>query len=363
MKACDITSTITTAECPIAESEQNVHEIWGIVGLIIVFLPGIVAGLPYVLAGLLRKKFCGAIVIAILSIMFPISFLILQLGAILMICCKIKVPQLYQLIITMVTGIESSVESTCQLLLQLFTIIYGYDTSTVQWITIIASLFQLAKCVITLDIEHKLYVEKKTLGFKQLLVQVVKLLPCYISTITFRISSLCLTMAFLREFSIIPLTLLAIEIAVLAWMRCKDIKLNLNNWLFIFVGLVVSNFGVMTASLYYPRAKEDVKEVEKFVRRSTIVTFIHHIVILSIIMVLGRHYPNYMCHWTAPMFILKPTCERFFWVLGTTMMMGCFSLTSIMYRATNIATLKIEEHNPEDPKEKVEDIPLPLFYH
>jgi hypothetical protein len=320
------------------------------------------------LTELWEKEFCEAFSTAIASLTFPISFLILQLvGIFKMICHKSKLSRDYQMAITMVTGLESCVESCCQLLLQLFTIIYGYETNTIQKITIVASFVQLAKCSIAKDIETKLFFEDKTLGFKKTMVEVVKLLPCYVSTITFRVGSLCLTMAFLREFSIIPLTLLTIEVGVLAWMRCKKMK---GEEKFVdFIALIVSNFGVMTASLYNTGLEEDPKEVEKFVKRSSIVTFIHHTVVLSVIMVLGQHFPNLMCHWTAPMFRLKPTCERFFWMFGTTIMMGVFSLTSILYRSTNIASYKkfveveefdksLEEVNPEDPKEKVEDIPL-----
>ena len=369
MNSSEINSTMTTVEYPIAKDGYRVDEIWGMVGFVIVMLPGIVGGFPWVICRLYKREFFRAFGVLIVSLTFPIQFLVLQLVAIIKICCKSNLSQGHQLIITLLTAIESQVESCCQLLLQLFTIINGYDTNTIQIVTIIASFFQMAKVSISLDMENKLFDEKTNLGFKKNLVEVMKRLPCYATTITFRVMSLFLTMAFLRYFSIIPLTLLAIEISALAWMRCKKIEGSREFWedldkeqqgqsnIMDTFGLVVSNFGVMTASVVTGE-NEDVKEIEKFVRCSSILTFIHHSVILTLIMILGWYDPNYMDHWTSPEFRLHPTSERFFWMFGSTLMMGCFSLTTILYRARNIATLEINEQNPDDHKEKVEEIPL-----
>lgn len=357
--------TIKTVEYPTAEDGYRVDQIWGIIGFIIVMLPGIVAGIPFVIAQLYNRELCGAFFFMLASLSFPVAFLILQLVAIIKICFKSNIGSIYSWVIVMVTSVESSVESCCQLLLQLFTIIYGYETTTIQRVTIITSFFQMAKCSISLDIEKDLLFgedgeeldEKRTLGFIKYLVEVLKRLPLYLSTITFRVMSLCLTMAYLRYFAIIPLTLLTIGIAALAWMRCQKMSGSWDWKMLQITGLVVSNYGSMTASTPYP-SKEDVKEVEKFVVRSSILTFVHHSVVLSTIMVIGRYDPCYMEHWSSPEFQLPPKFERCFWVFAFTLVMGCFSIISILYRARSIASLNTNEQNLEDNKKKVEDILL-----
>ena len=48
---------------------------------------------------------------------------------------------------------------------------------------------QFAKCAISLDVESKLYENEnqKNLGLKKYLIEVLKRLPCYITTIVFRV--------------------------------------------------------------------------------------------------------------------------------------------------------------------------------
>ena len=142
-----------------------------------------------------------------LGVTFPIVMLLMQLYPIIATCFGENWTQNDQLFITKFTGIEAAVESTCQLLLQIFTILYKYPSSTIQKITIATSFIQIARCSILLDVETKMNILGKNLTFKQSLVETLTRLPCYTSTIFFRIFSLALTMAFLRLWSTLPISI------------------------------------------------------------------------------------------------------------------------------------------------------------
>ena len=146
----------------------------------------------------------------LLSFTFPVVFLVLQLINIGKICLRQEVCNDHKMYLTMLTNVEASIESCSQLLLQLFIIFYGYSPGLLQRLTILASLIQLAKCSIAYDIERNTKDLKKEMKLTALLIEFVKRLPCYSSTIVFRIMSICLTMAFLRKWSIIPLSLLSL---------------------------------------------------------------------------------------------------------------------------------------------------------
>ena len=121
------------------------------------------------------------------------------------------------------TGLEASVESSCQLSLQIFTRLYDYPPTTIQTVTMVASFFQLAKCSITQDIE--MIVDQAGIqrpGFKDTLEEAIKRMPCYVSTIIFRVSSVTLTMAFLRGWATLPMSVLFIGLMIIGFRRRKS---------------------------------------------------------------------------------------------------------------------------------------------
>ena len=136
----DTHSNVTT-------NKYTVHEIWGILSLLIVILPGIVVGFPFLLASvpIAHKNFNNILITISVSVLvlplcflFPITLLAIQLGAIIQICRKAEIDQVFQMFIIGHIGVESSVESSCQLLLQIFTILYGYESTPIQKITILS---------------------------------------------------------------------------------------------------------------------------------------------------------------------------------------------------------------------------------
>ena len=316
---------------------DRVHQIWGTMGLILVCVPGIITMFPYLIGAIYKKEWDMVCIYLIIALTFPLLFIVIQLVGVIMVCCKSDIKEINQSI-TRFTGVEASIESSGQLLLQIFTILFGYETDTIQKITIITSLIQLAKCGIAMDLECKLAGTGKKLRFKQLLIESVKRLPWYFSTIVFRIMSLAFTIGFLRMWSILPISLLLIEIFIIGWIRNKKITDRIEAF-GQTIHLTLGNCGVMMVYPFFAGDEETAevseKDVQKYVRRSSIVSFVHHTITLSIILILVCYDRHYMEHWSAPYFLLNTTQDisrvHLFWVFGCTIMMGCYSLTLILY--------------------------------
>ena len=156
--------------------------------------------------------------------------------------------------------------------------------------------------------------------------------------------SLSLTMAFLRIWSIIPISMLVIEISIIGWMRHREMDNRMDAFLKV-ANLTLGNIGVMTAYSFLSKPDNE-ESAQKFVCRSSIVVFLHHTVTLSVIMVLVWHDPNSMEHWSWSSFLLNPTqttsYHDLFWTFGCSILMGCYSLTVVMFRARNIAAVDVE---------------------
>ena len=109
--------------------------IWGILSALIVFMPGFIFGTTMTIQFILEDDWCylflfTVLAIPIISVGFPFLFLWYQLLIIVRIwrndgIDKLKTP------ITQFLGFEATVESTRQLLLQLFTIFNGYHSTLV----------------------------------------------------------------------------------------------------------------------------------------------------------------------------------------------------------------------------------------
>ena len=115
--------------------EYNVHETWGYVGIGIIFLPGIIFlhALYYV-----RKQKSLFIAGILLVPIYPVFMLLVQLLGIFTSCSSSNMSKKVQVFIALAVGLEAFFESFCQIVLQIFTIIYGYPVTTVQIITILA---------------------------------------------------------------------------------------------------------------------------------------------------------------------------------------------------------------------------------
>lgn len=349
-----------------ATMDQREDVIWGVLSLVIVFLPGAFMGISLMLSEINNRNWCGVILclilgIPLLSAVFPFIVLGNSFVAIIKKCQKKELAQNEQFGITRMIGLESSVESTSQLLLQLFTLLNGYHGTSLQKISIVASFFQIARCSILNDIESKIeLMGGKSLTSKESLMETIYRLPTYSSTIIFRIGSLCLTMAYLRYYSLIPIALLVVmqtiitlerfkkvdaSSAKIGWPRIKKLENRINWKIDSIVALVGYNIGVVADYGSRHLFVEDEKEVLQFIKNSTIASFMHHSAMLIIIMILGRFVPNVIDHGLDDRcdFPLEPGSQSFFWVFGAILFMGFYSVTAILNRAPSIVKVETSQ--------------------
>ena len=197
---------------------NNEHMIWGILGIAIMFMPGLLSSLTYLLAkpktsNKLRKgKYPHDLIVTLLWLMFPVTVVIFQCYTAF--TCQGKV---YQGYIAIAVAIEAFLESFLQLTLQTYTIIYGYEITGIQIATICASFFILSTASINLDLEmnsHKLSICNSLLHY-------AKLVPGYAATVAFRVLSISIAIAFPRIWSIIPMSLL-----ILNWLELTLLVLH-----------------------------------------------------------------------------------------------------------------------------------------
>ena len=237
-------------------------------------------------------------------------------------------------------ALEAFLESFLQLVLQVYTIMYGYDITNTQIVTISASFFILAKASIDLDLE----MYRHELDFREIVMHYLKLTPGYSATIAFRVLSFSVTIAFLRLWSIIPISLLMIELSAVCYICFRKLssgEIETSAYLpLIITNLGVSNVGMIGANEFMweelKQAQWQVnryyKETNKFIKLSSAISFLHHTTTLSVILALVSQDPNYFEHWGWPSFIIKNYggyfYDHMYWVFALNISMGIIGLSS-----------------------------------
>ena len=339
-----------------ATMDEREDLIWGILSLVIVFMPGFIFGTTMTIQFILEDDWCylflfTLLAIPIISVGFPFLFLWYQLLIIVRIWRNDGIDKL-KTQITQFLGFEATVESTPQLLLQLFTIFNGYHSTLVQEVAMAASFFQIARCSILNDIETKIaIVHGKELSFKNSLLSTIYRLPMYASTIIFRVGSLAITMAYFRYLSLIPIAILLVTQTMIAWTRYKKLRGAIDNTKQLTLLLVASNVGGVDALPLGSKHAEEDQNVVHFIKNSTLASFIHHSALLIFIMTVAYIFPDAMSHWSSSCtFPLKPGTHAFWGTFGVVFFMGIFSLTTILYRARSMVKIGSKP------------LPAPIFY-
>ena len=226
--------------------------------------------------------------------------------------------------------------------------------------TIATSFIQIARCAILNDMEARLELDEKRLNCVESLWETIRRLPAYISTIIFKVASIVLCMACLRIYSIIPIALMIAELILISWIRVKN-KKDWNGFQKFAVGfyLVISNIGVVNSYTFFnvldeKEDKERDDEIINFVRRSSIISFIHHVTTLILIMVIGLNYPDTFEHWTSPKFLLSPCEPHFYYAFTIVILIGVYSLTVVLYRAHHISTVERNETKMIEENEELQ---------
>lgn len=245
------------------------------------------------------------------------------------------------------TGLEASLEALPQLVLQMHTIINGYDTTTIHLMSIGPSFTSVTMSSISSDIElGKTSIDEEDKTLMETAKMFIERLPCYLTTILFRSLSITLTISFLQEYSPIPIIILLLELVIVATVRVTKSKGDLDDKIRAIGFLVVTNAGTMNAYTMCTETEdtkgveEDDKDFASFITTSTMITTLHHFLVLIVIFTMGSFESSQPKHWESPEFLLKPSGHDFYWALIFTMVLGMDSLTILVYRARNIVAVR-----------------------
>ena len=341
----EVVNGLENFPCCLDERAES-HIIWGCVGLSIMFLPGImtlimtcISKTKYEYLTMRHGSKSSRIRNLVNILMFPLTIIMFQVYGVFS-----GLNDEAQGFLAICVALEAFLESFLQIVLQMFTIFYGYDITTTQVITICASFLILSKASIDLDLE--MYKHKLTLY--DTLRHYLQMIPGYGSTIAFRALAFSVTLAFLRSWALIPMSLLMIELIVAYRLSfgsfgkidgCKESP---------FVPLMLTNLGVTNVGmigalefLYHGKKEEGkwvnnyIKETNRFIKLSSTASYLHHGTVLSIILGLVLNDSNYFDHWRSTTFILNYYqgyhFEKASYIFVGTMGMGFVGLLSSLY--------------------------------
>ena len=351
-----------------ADSRETyeVHQIWGALGIFIMFLPGII-NIPSVLCysmngrnlfketassldntsstklnkvdevvGATMFGVCGGCIL----LFYPIAMIFVSCVG-LYNALRGKDSELLK-ILTVFVGQEAFFESFPQILLQCFTISYGYEVTTVQMVTIFASFCLLARVSIVYDLlgERLALRERNELTIKDTMIHTAKLFPAHVTTIMFRVSAFTLTMVFLREWAAIPIVALYLEILAITYIRFQ----SLTDPLLFFRTIwdkSLSNLAVLSVhSIVDKYMDKDGNSYEKkcrsFIILSTTTTFVHHVIVMTSIILFTLYCPEHFQHERFENLILKPGENHFFYAFGITYGLGISSLVFALHLSKRV---------------------------
>ena len=314
---------------------------WAVWSIFTIFLPGILSGIPALIQKSYDKNWPGIFIAASVVLLFPFLLVIQQIRGIINACRKGRNSHHFLDDLAGYVGAEAYFESFPQLVLQVYTICNGYNVTSIQIISIVFSLFSIAKTSVSTDTYMAKYLKDKSATFDQYLVHTIQTLPCYLTTILFRVAAFSLTITFLRHYAILTCLILLAELSIPCYLRIKLIKDRtsiINDSLYIWL----TNVGVTNAHGLGTEFKEENKVVAHFIRNSSIITFLHHFTVLIMIMVTAIYNPGLFDHWKNDDFRLKPNHCHFYWAFAMTILMGCYSLNLTMHRAKHMASMDVE---------------------
>ena len=169
------------------------------------------------------------------------------------------------------------------------------------------------------------------------MILTISVLPVYVTTIVFRVLAFTLTLIFLREWAIIPICILYLQILIVTYMRYKNVNDSILRfwaiWFTSFSNLAMLNMYSIADKLMVKSDKQCVKCCQTFIILLTAINFVHHTLVLVSIMALTIYYPEYLQQGQFYRLVLKPDGINFFFAFGTTYALGilssilCFNLS------------------------------------
>ena len=330
--------------------EKSVQKIWGSLSLFIIFLPGILIAIPQVLESLFRKQCLDAISTFFLMLIFPLLFPAFEVMKIMQILISSDhldemMKKIDPYLLSWV-GAEAYYESFPQLVLQLYILLNGYNVTKIQIGSIFFSVVTITNTSISTDIEMRCHIKKMPRTCAEKIKERITNLPCYLSTIAFRAVSFALTIAYLREVSIGTNLFLLMMLAVISFKRvsCRpfgeDKFSDAATYCFTNFGVMsVHGLGLDTEENKDGKRRQDEEDpsaITKFIRYSNLFSFIYHIAVLAMIMLLGYfkiwNYLEFFEYLESDQLLLKPKSPTFYWMFTTTILMGCYSNNLLFYR-------------------------------
>ena len=319
---------------------QEVHKIWGALGIFIIFLPGLIL-LPFYAVQHIFVNYWGwkdFLRDVLMCLFFPMVLLLTALLNIFSRSCREDGCQTYLYVFA---GAEAIFESFTQLILQGFTILYGYPTTKIQSATILVSFVMLARASILFDIQGS----HKSFGFFDRIIHTVKILPCYVTTIIFRALSIILTLGYLRSWSAISMGMLYLESVILAYLMFKDVKSKVDFFQATYF-ISLSNISVINTAIpgfcFLEDDKPSVQKSTTFIRRTSIVTFCHHTLILVTVICLGMYDVEYFNQEQFKDVVLLPKKgNEFYYLIGFTIVLGFYSMVLSLQMARKVANVEV----------------------
>ena len=305
------------------DDRRKIHTVWGSVAIVIMLIPGIMTIImtcstktKYEYFTMRHGTVFARIRNLVALLMFPLTVILFQIYGVFS-------HQNTEVHGFMAIGValEAFLESFLQLVLQMFTICYGYEVTTTQVVTICASFVILSKASIDLDLE----MYEHELTFCGIVVHFLKMIPAYCTTIAFRAVAFAVTLAFLRVWALIPMILLMIELIVTYRVSFGTFGTIDGCGYSPFVALMITNLGVTNVGMIGATEnigkdeREDgscvssyIEPTNRFIRFSSFVSYLHHAIVLSGILGLLEIDQNYFEHWKSPTFILKNYDQTFY---------------------------------------------------
>ena len=288
------------------------RQICGAISLSMIFWPGVVMATQNVALHVKTKDY-NKIPYALIYIPFPGYIIYVEAKAFFH-----PNTRSYRQNLVKTLSMEAFYESFPQLVLQTVTIIYGYPTNLIQVLSILFSFLVLTKTMLMIDNQDEVTseIQSKSVSENHAVLGSLKsaikynfwLFPLYISSVIYKVAVFSLTFAFFRIWSLLTMGLLVLQMIVLAkFVGFKDA----HSWVYpVFNNFFLINIGGANIpdaikeeeSIVEVRPFDEIefrKETErtikksyKFAKRSIVLSFVHHTIMLTTIVLLVVWYGN-----------------------------------------------------------------------
>ena len=184
-------------------------------------------------------------------------------------------------IVMFMIGIEGFFHALPQFLLQLFMIANGFDLTVTQFLLLSISF----TFVLTNSLRFDIIANRTRFhNIQEIVIYGCRILPQHVTGILFRCCSIVLTLTFLRYWGFIAIGIYTIEIMLIAGVTIAfdwDLIYNLG-----LTNIGHLNIGIVKFLTDKSKLPDNLNNgIKKFVRITTIVTFVHHLSMLMLILV------------------------------------------------------------------------------